>query len=294
MAIGAAVYVATGSGNGAPDGWSGWKPTTDDGEKAAKQIATHVGREYRLADGSQIVGVQGGPLEIDALGLTVPLSIAMKTAPQGGDIDFIDGKGLLYTLNGLGPKGSVRGGKPSEQRLLLLRREALELALYTFRYISDVDEVVALLPPAPPDKPKDEEGRGRRDHDDRQADAGAVLPPRRPPAAARDPARRDDPAADPAPGDDPGPRGPPHRRAHAREPVPRLLPAGAGPEGLPRAGPPAAVAGAAEHRQPRVLRVLGLGLRALAERERRAAGGVHELLVHAAVAESGGLPVCHG
>jgi hypothetical protein len=158
VAIGSAVYVGTGSGNGAPDGWSGWKPTTDDGAKAAKQIAEHVGHKYRLSDGSQIVGVQGGPLEINALGLTVPLSIAMKTAPQGGDIDFIDGKGLLYTLNGLGPKGSVRGGKPSEERHLLLRREALELALYTFRYISDVDEVVALLPPAPPDKPKTKKG----------------------------------------------------------------------------------------------------------------------------------------
>jgi hypothetical protein len=152
VAIGAAVYVGTGSGNGAPDGWSGWKPTTDDGAQAAKQIAEHVGHKYRLSDGSQIVGVQGGPLQINALGLTVPLSIAMKTAPQGGDINFIDGKGLLYTLNGLGPKGSVRGGKPSAQRLLLLRREALELALYTFRYVSNVDEVVALLPPPPPAK----------------------------------------------------------------------------------------------------------------------------------------------
>jgi hypothetical protein len=153
LAIGAAVYVGS-TGNGAPSGWSGWKPTADDGEKAAQQIATHVGRKYRLADGNQLVGVQGGPLEIDALGLTVPLEIAMKTAPQGGDIDFIKGKGLMYTLNGLGPKGSVRGGKPSAERHLLLRREALELALYSFRYIDDVDQVVALLPPAPPDKPK--------------------------------------------------------------------------------------------------------------------------------------------
>jgi hypothetical protein len=153
LAIGAAVYVGTSNGNGAPAGWSGWKPTADDGDKAAQQIATHVGREYRLADGNQLVGVQGGPLEIDALGLTVPLEIAMKTAPQGGNIDFIKGNGLLYTLNGLGPKGSVRGGKPSEERHLLLRREALELALYSFRYIDNVDLVVALLPPAPPDKP---------------------------------------------------------------------------------------------------------------------------------------------
>jgi hypothetical protein len=150
VAISAAVYVGTGGNNGAPDGWSSWKPDSDDGVGAAKEIATHVGRQYRLADGNQIVGVQAGPLEV----FDVPLEVALRTAPQGGNIDFIDGKGLMYTLNGLGPKGSVRGGKPSEARHLLLRREALELALYTFRYVKDVDLVVALLPPKPPDKSK--------------------------------------------------------------------------------------------------------------------------------------------
>jgi hypothetical protein len=150
VAIGAAVYVATGGGNGAPDGWSKWKPSEDDGVGAAKEIATHVGRKYRLSDGNQIVGVQAGPLEV----FDVPLEVALRTAPQGGDIDFIDGNGLMYTLNGLGPKGSVRGGTASEERHLLLRREALELALYTFRYVKDVDLVVALLPPKPPDEKK--------------------------------------------------------------------------------------------------------------------------------------------
>ena len=150
LAIGAAVYVGTSGNNGAPDGWSAWKPGSDDGVGAAKEIATHVGRKYRLADGNQIVGVQAGPLEV----FNVPLEVALRTAPQGGNIDFIDGKGLMYTLNGLGPKGSVRGGKPSEARHLLLRREALELALYTFRYVKDVDLVVALLPPKPPDEKK--------------------------------------------------------------------------------------------------------------------------------------------
>jgi len=150
LAIGAAVYVGTTGNNGAPDGWSRWKPGSDDGVGAAKQIATHVGRKYRMSDGNQIVGVQAGPLEV----FDVPLEVALRTAPQGGNIDFIDGNGLMYTLNGLGPKGSVRGGKPSEARHLLLRREALELALYTFRYVKDVDLVVALLPPKPPDEKK--------------------------------------------------------------------------------------------------------------------------------------------
>jgi hypothetical protein len=150
VAIGAAVYVGTTGNNGAPDGWSSWKPDSDNGVDAAKQIAEHVGEKYRLANGDQIVGVQAGPLEV----FDVPLEVALRTAPQGGDIDFIDGNGLMYTLNGLGPKGSVRGGKPSEARHLFLRREALELALYTFRYVEDVDLVVALLPPKPPEEKK--------------------------------------------------------------------------------------------------------------------------------------------
>ncbi len=154
LAIGAAVYVGTSSGNGTPEGWSSWKPDTDNGVAAA-EIATHVGRKYRLSDGNQIVGVQGSKLAV----FDVPLEVALRTAPQGGDINFINGgKGLMYTLNGLGPKGSVRGGKPSEARHLLLRREALELALYTFRYVKNVNLVVALLPPKPPAKTKNKDG----------------------------------------------------------------------------------------------------------------------------------------
>ena len=235
LAIGAAVYVGTSGNNGAPDGWSKWKPSSDDGVDAARQIATHVGRHYRLSDGNQIVGVQASKLEV----FDVPLEVALRTAPQGGNIDFIDGNGLMFTLNGLGPKGSVRGGKPSEARHLLLRREALELALYTFRYVKDVDLVVALLPPKPPEK-KNKDGTtstGRRRRRRRR-----FLPPRRPRAAARDPAARHDPGHDAAAGDAPARRVAPDRRAHAQQPVPRLLPAGAGPEGVPRAGPPARVA----------------------------------------------------
>jgi hypothetical protein len=167
LAVGAAVYVGTSSDNGAPEGWSSWKPDTDDGSKAATEIATHVGRKYRLDDGNQIVGVQGGPLEV----FDVPLEVALRTAPQGGDIDFINGKGLMYTLNGLGPKGSVRGGKPSEARHLLLRREALELALYTFRYVKNVDLVVALLPPKPPTKTKNKDGTTTTSEADSQTQA---------------------------------------------------------------------------------------------------------------------------
>jgi len=147
--VGGGILLATWhTGPNVPSGWSAWKPTADDRYAAARQIADHVGPRYRLGDGDQLVAVQAGPLEV----ANFPLSVALRSSPTGGNIQLLDGKGVMYTLNGLGPRGSIARGTPSEERHLLLRREALELALYTFRYRSDVDMVVALLPPPPPDK----------------------------------------------------------------------------------------------------------------------------------------------
>jgi hypothetical protein len=140
--------IANPSGSTAPPNWSTWKPTANEGFAAAHQIADYVGHKYRLGNGDQLVAVVSGPIEF----LDVPLSVAVRTAPNGGDIRLLDGKGVMFTLNGLGPHGSIKGGKPTNERGALVRREALELALYTFRYIDDVDMVVALLPPLPPKK----------------------------------------------------------------------------------------------------------------------------------------------
>ena len=65
-------------------------------------------------------------------------------------ITDIGGTRVLYTMDGLGPNGSIKGGKPSEARLKVIHREALELALYTFRYLPDAESVMVLLPPPPP------------------------------------------------------------------------------------------------------------------------------------------------
>ncbi|HWT25708.1 MAG TPA: hypothetical protein VN213_19540, partial [Solirubrobacteraceae bacterium] len=146
-AVGAGVLITTWtSGSSVPAGWSAWAPTADDRIAAVRQIAEHVGQRYRLGDGNQLVAVQSGPLEFE----DVPLDVAVRSSAQGGNIELIDGRGVLFTLNGLGPRGSIPSGTPSRERHLLLRREALELALYTFRYREDVDMVVALLPPPPP------------------------------------------------------------------------------------------------------------------------------------------------
>jgi hypothetical protein len=125
--------------------WSDWKPTSKNRLIQTAEIAQHVGRQYRLNDGSQLVDVEAGPLSIN----DVPLTPVVRTASKGGDIVPIYGTGVLYVLNGLGENGSISKETPSAKRLALVEREALELALYTFRYVKDVDHVVAMLPPAP-------------------------------------------------------------------------------------------------------------------------------------------------
>ena len=140
-----ALSIAGGQTIEAPkeEQWSAWRPTASDGIAAATQIADHVGPKYKGTDGKQLVAVRAGGLEIASL----PLSIALRSAAPGGKIELFEGPGVIYTLNGLGERGSIRSGKPSEARHLFLRREALELALYTFKYIDDVENVVVLLPP---------------------------------------------------------------------------------------------------------------------------------------------------
>ena len=129
--------------------WSPWHPTAGKGD-GAKQIAEYVGGRYRLTGGRQLVAVTGGPLEVAGL----PLTVALREAPsEGGRIELIEGTGVLYRLCGLGEKCSIPFGKPSRARHLLLRREALELALYSFRYLKGVDDVAVFMPPPPGQEP---------------------------------------------------------------------------------------------------------------------------------------------
>jgi hypothetical protein len=56
-------------------------------------------------------------------------------------------KSIEYQLCGFGPSCAIAEGTPTFARARLLHRQAVELALYTFKY-TDSDSVVALLPPA--------------------------------------------------------------------------------------------------------------------------------------------------
>jgi hypothetical protein len=150
LAVGAlalAAFLALTSAEQTPAGGAAWAPFTpssDAIDSGAPQIAAHVGPEYRLPTGEQIVLVTGGPMELQDL----PMRIAVRqSVADGGQIKLLDGKGALYRMCGLGPKCSIAKGAPTKERGLLLRREALELALYSFHYLKDVEHVVVLIPP---------------------------------------------------------------------------------------------------------------------------------------------------
>jgi hypothetical protein len=138
-----AFLVVPRGNDGGVQHWSTWTPTTG-GTAGAEQIAEHVGTQYRLPDGRQIVNVGVTGLEIQG----VPLAVAVRQDPsQGGNIKVFDDDGVIFHLCGLGPSCAIDVGKPSTQRGLLLRREALELALYSFRYLGSVHQVVVFMPP---------------------------------------------------------------------------------------------------------------------------------------------------
>jgi hypothetical protein len=146
-AIAVAVFVAvSGSRSGSSEQWSTWSPQ-DSGLAGEREIADEVSPFYRESPGSQLVVVTvqniSGPSTNGSGGGT---EIALRD-PSSGTLAAVGGNTAVYNLCGLGPGCTIAGGTPSAARLLLLRREALELSLYTFKYISGVQNVVAVLPP---------------------------------------------------------------------------------------------------------------------------------------------------
>jgi hypothetical protein len=123
--------------------WSEWDPAAN-GIDPAQQIAEHVAPAYRLDNGKQIVQVTGGPPTQNGQ----PLTLGVQGSGQAPA--RLEGNSVLYRLCGDGTDCSIKEGKPSVQRGLLLSREALELALYTFRYVGGVNQVLVTMPPPPP------------------------------------------------------------------------------------------------------------------------------------------------
>jgi hypothetical protein len=131
-----------------PPLWSPWKPVAAAPTDRATEIADYVGAQYHLPSGHRLVRViVGGP------GSTTDpiraLAIATSTnATKQSDFNIVDAsRTMMYILCGAGPNCAIREGKASTSRAAVLRREALELALYTFEYVPDAQSVVTFFPP---------------------------------------------------------------------------------------------------------------------------------------------------
>lgn len=144
-----AVTVVHGSSPAGP-AWSAWQPTSASRVEMATQIAAHVAPLYRLAPGGpQLAAAQATDAPVIQ---NVPVEeVALKgAAGSSQDYRVVPMKNsIVYTLCGLGTRCKIATGTPSQARARLLRREALELSLYTFKYVDGVDSVVVHIPPPP-------------------------------------------------------------------------------------------------------------------------------------------------
>jgi hypothetical protein len=151
-----ALLVLVGRGSPAPaPAWSAWEPTGTIDQRVA-QIADHVGGQYRLPSGKALVSIthKGPPVgTVDGQNVLPVRAIAVRPDTTGGradesDITTVSGTSAVqYNLCGLGGGCTIPEGKATPERGQLLRREALELALYSFRYLDGVDSTLVLLPP---------------------------------------------------------------------------------------------------------------------------------------------------
>jgi hypothetical protein len=159
----AAVLVGVGVGfvtlfiepnTGQSTSWSTWKPNGGNLAGKTRQIADHVSSSYRLnAAGDPLVAVLSSKPEVTVGTEKVPIdAIAIRSRPQSNDfLKIIQpvNSTRMFTFCGLGSNCSIVEGEPSAERGRLVRREALEVALYTFKFVPEIDSVIAFMPPPP-------------------------------------------------------------------------------------------------------------------------------------------------
>jgi hypothetical protein len=154
LALGAAIaglVVYAGRTINPGPAWSSWKPSGG-GLGEVTKIADHIAPAYRLPDGHQLVDVIVRSSSVTSGGQNIPIPLIAVRGPKG-KVDQVSQVGstdtFMMSMCGLGQSCSIATGKPSVQRGTLVRREILELALYTFKYVNGAKRVVAFMPPTP-------------------------------------------------------------------------------------------------------------------------------------------------
>ena len=155
LALAGVIALSPKSHNATSVPWSTWSPP-DSGLQGAQDIADYIAPYYRATPSAQLAVVTAINLNSSSnpLQVAIPATTPTTTTQSGSNGSAISLEPLparstvVYNLCGTGSGNcSIGVGQPSSARLLLLRREALELALYTFKYIGGTQTVVAILPP---------------------------------------------------------------------------------------------------------------------------------------------------
>jgi hypothetical protein len=136
-----------------PPPWSTWQPTAGTTAKVTAQIADHVASRYRLGENTgQLVAVIAQKPEVTSGTSNIAIkAVAVRQAPQSntGIQIYTTTKTTNYTLCGLGEHCSIATGEATPERGRLTRREALEIALYTFKFVPSIDTVATFMTPPP-------------------------------------------------------------------------------------------------------------------------------------------------
>jgi hypothetical protein len=135
-----------------PPPWSAWQPQASVPASRLLEIADHVGREYRLPSGDQLVAIKVGGASQGTAKFN-GIVVVKKDNPRSLDRQYNADDTAVYILCGMTPNTcAINEGSPSVARGTVLRREALELALYTFRYNKPIDNILIFFPPLPGEK----------------------------------------------------------------------------------------------------------------------------------------------
>jgi hypothetical protein len=132
--------------------WSSWSPPSGSTAAVQSAIASHVAQQYRLnKSGAELLAVISGPLQVTSgtSKVAVP-DIAVFTTPTSSSYNIFSSSGTWTDqLCGLGPTCSISSGQATNLRGQLVRREALELALYTFKFDPSINSLITYMPPPP-------------------------------------------------------------------------------------------------------------------------------------------------
>jgi hypothetical protein len=141
-AVGGLLVLVQRSGSQPPPAWSSWQPAAGSTDSRVLEIAQHVGSSYRRPTGDLLVAVKVGGAQTgnDFAGV----AIVKKDNPRALDHSFKPENTAVYILCGDNPATcAITQGSAGT----VLRREALELALYTMEYAHPIDNVLIFFPP---------------------------------------------------------------------------------------------------------------------------------------------------